>query len=271
MFVSGWIRRSLRRGVTLTELIVVVAIIGILTTLIVPVAVNRSRQARVVAAQEDMRQLVDGLEACAAIHGYYVPLQVLDDQNMYQNELPAGLTVVDSIHTEFNPSQLYLIDPMRPVSEQAGGLQNTLNDITVPRIADMIQNWAGPFVEFRHVYEDPDIQPDQQRYVSYDYPLDPWGQPYRLYTPLGVAGGAQAQSEAVDPTEWGNGTIFTNELRSGGQDQRFMRFDRYALVSWGPDQRPDTQYEIDNKLGDDLYITFGGNYTQRSFNAFRQR
>jgi type II secretory pathway pseudopilin PulG len=256
--------------VTLTELIVVVAIIGILTTLIVPVAVNRSRQARVVAAQEDMRQLVDGLEACASIHGYYVPFQVLDDQNIFQSELPGGLIVADSIHTEFNPSQLYLIDPMRPVQEQAG-LQNTLNDINVPRIADLLQNWAGPFVEFRHVYEDATIQPDQQSYVSYDYPLDPWGQPYRLYTPLGVAGGAQAQSENLNPDEWGNGTIFTNELRSGGQDQRFMRFDRYAIVSWGPDQRPDTYTEIIDKTGDDLYITFGGNYTQRSFNAFRQR
>ncbi len=270
MFVPELMRKSLRRGVTLTELIVVVAIVGILTTLIVPVAVNRSRQARIVAAQQDIRQLVDGLEACAAIHGYYVPLQVLDDQNIYRDELPGGLVSADSIHEEPNPDLLYLIDPMVPVDDQAGN-QDTLNDINVPRIADMIQNWTGPFVEFRHVYEDANRQPDDQYFVSYDYPLDPWGQPYRLYTAAGVAGRSQARQEDVDPDIWGNGNVFTNEILGGGQDSEFMRFDRFAVVSWGPDQRPDSQYEIDNKEGDDIYITFGGNYTSRSFNVFRQR
>jgi type II secretory pathway pseudopilin PulG len=255
--------------VTLTELIVVVAIVGILTTLIVPVAVNRSRQARIVAAQQDIRQLVDGLEACAAIHGYYVPLQLLDDQNVYLNELPAGLNVVDSIHTEPNPALLYLIDPMVPVLDQAGN-QYTLVDDNIPRIDDMIKNWAGPFVEFRHVYEDANRQPDEQSFVSYDYPLDPWGQPYRFYTAAGVAGSSQAREENTDPDIWGNGNVFTNQVLTG-QAQEFTRFDRFAIVSWGPDQRPDTYTEILDKTGDDIYITFGGNYTARSFNTFRQR
>jgi prepilin-type N-terminal cleavage/methylation domain-containing protein len=271
MFVPELMRRSFRRGVTLTELIVVVAIIGILTTLIVPVAVNRSRQARIIAAQKDIRELVDGLEACAAIHGYYVPLHLLDDQNVTLADLPGGVDVVDSIQEEPNPSQIYLIDPLQSLTQQTGGNQRTLAETTVPRIADLVRNWTGPFVEFRHVFEDPNSQPDEQRYVSYDFPLDPWGQPYRLYTPLGVAGSSAARNENTDPTAWATGTVFTNELQSGSQPQEFTRFDRFAVVSWGPDQRPDTQAEIDDKTGDDIYITFGANYTQRSFRAFRQR
>jgi len=270
MLVSKQMRRSLRRGVTLTELIVVVAIISILTTLIVPVAVNRSRQARVVAAQADIRELVDGLEACAAIHGYYVPLQLLDDQNIFLTELPAGVNVVDSIHLEI-PGLVYLIDPMQPLDQQSGAQQRSLADNTVPRIADMIRNWSGPFVEFRRFFEDPNRQPDEQRYVSNDFPLDPWGQPYRLYTPLGVAGSTEARNENADPTVWATGNVFTNLLQAGAQSQEFTRFDRFAVVSWGPDQRPDTWVEIQDATGDDIYRTFVGYYTQRSFNAFRQR
>ena len=54
--------RSLQRGFTLVEIMVVVAILGILAALIVPKIIGRSDDARIVAAKQDVATLVAALK-----------------------------------------------------------------------------------------------------------------------------------------------------------------------------------------------------------------
>ena len=55
-------RSSLQRGFTLVEVMVVVAILGILAALIVPKIIGRSDDARIVAARQDVATLVAALK-----------------------------------------------------------------------------------------------------------------------------------------------------------------------------------------------------------------
>ncbi len=55
-------RRAVARGFTLVEVMVVVAILGILAALIVPKIIGRSDDARIVAAKQDVATLVAALK-----------------------------------------------------------------------------------------------------------------------------------------------------------------------------------------------------------------
>ena len=82
--------RTPRAGVTLTELLVVLVIVALMATLAVPVAINRAQQSKVTAARADAKMLAEAEEICAMIHGFYVPLQVLDDVPEMSRELRRG-------------------------------------------------------------------------------------------------------------------------------------------------------------------------------------
>ena len=67
--------------------------------------------------------------------------------------------------------------------------------------------------------------------------LDPWGTPYMFYSPLGVIGGGDLDSDA-----FGGGAVTA-------QDDRFETF---AIVSYGPDGQSDSASGGD----DDLLLLF---------------
>lgn len=245
------------RGVTLTELLVVMLIIGLLSTVAVPVYINRMEDARIRLAQAETREIAHAEEQVALIHGFYVPFQVLDDVSF-----TAGITTNndDSIGNELSP--IYGINasipPRQQISNQ-GQYQISLNAGS-SRIVNMITNWAGPFLNPQRVYLGNDSRgPGDPNYpislyFRRDFPLDPWGEPYRFYSPIGIIGGnALTRTQPYNDISFSNGLLTTNDDRN---------FERYAVVSWGRDSEPET---LAGNPKDDIVYLFGSAGVESTF------
>ncbi|WP_255989362.1 type II secretion system major pseudopilin GspG [Chitinolyticbacter albus] len=63
--------RAAPRGFTLIEILVVITILAILGALVVPKIMDRPNEARVVAAQQDIRTLIQGLKLYKLDNGRY--------------------------------------------------------------------------------------------------------------------------------------------------------------------------------------------------------
>jgi type II secretory pathway pseudopilin PulG len=249
---------SRARGVTLTEMLAVVAIMMILSTMAVGGFMQRVHLARVKRAMAETRQIAEAEEACAAIHGFFVPLQVLDD--VMDIVGMTGNTFDDTINNEPYTS-IYLIDPNIPVINQQTNqlrLSNTLNQ----RVLRIRTNWNGPFLKTKDVYigdaetDDPEDVANSSTEIFYDFPLDPWGQPYRFYSPIGVIG-SNALNE--QPSGWGSG------FGDGRLTTLDDRFDRFVIVSFGPDGSSDN---VSSDGNDDIMYFFGSTSSETTYNRF---
>ena len=225
--MNGFAIRN-NKGVTLTELLVVLAIVGLLATVAVPVYVNRAEQAKIKVAQEECRAIAQAQEACAILHGFYVPIQLLDDVPETRDTSNA-----DSINNE--PGSIYLIDVGLDAYTQRTS-QPQLNNVDEnPKVASIRYFWQGPFLNPSRVWFDPsryDNAHDERMNSTdrrRDYPIDPWGNPYRMYSPIGVVGSG-ALGTSYNQDSFSDGNLTSND----------NRFDRYAIVSWGPDGMYDT-------------------------------
>ncbi|HSC78844.1 MAG TPA: type II secretion system major pseudopilin GspG [Chitinolyticbacter sp.] len=65
------LQRAAQRGFTLIEILVVITILAILGALVVPKIMDRPNEARVVAAQQDIRTLIQGLKLYKLDNGRY--------------------------------------------------------------------------------------------------------------------------------------------------------------------------------------------------------
>ncbi len=235
-----------KAGVTLTELMVVLLIVSLLATLAVPVVINRSAQARVSVARSECEALAHGEDMCGMIHGYYVPLQVLDD-------IPTVLTARDPIRTDDLLNEdglsLQLINVNINPSQQVG-VQDILDTASSSNtVRQMESDWAGPFVQPQRVFKSG--LPPTSQYEQRDYPLDPWGNPYRMYSPIGIVGDTSGTSgipstyTQIDTSSFSNGQLTTTD----------DRFDRFAIVSFGPNGFSDGPNPGVN--ADDIVYFFG--------------
>ncbi len=246
--------RISQRAVTLTELLVVLAIISLLATLAVPVYISQLNRARFSVAQAETRNIAQAQEQVAIFHGFYVPIHILDNVPNTDGGVGGSATSRDDFDNLTNASSHFLIDAGTPLEDQAGASQVDLGSTTDIRVQRLIENWQGPFLQpqrVRFVGEDP-ADPTLGD-LTLDLVVDPWGNPYRFYTDLGLAG------DAGLPTVAGEDVALTQDnlaLRTGAPEQD--RFDRFAIVSYGPDGV--SGFDGSNPLsqGDDVVYQFVG-------------
>ncbi len=251
--------RRERSGTTLTELLVVLVIISLLGTIVVPTYVAHAERARRTAAIADMRELAHAMETVGSIHGFYVPLQVLDD-------LPGGAQATEVQDPQSNDaigdeSEIRLVEHTNTLLALNNN-QPLISDDDI-RVNRLVNEWQGPFVNFQRFYvadqNNPDITGSNGRF---DFPLDPWGRPYRFYGPLGHIG-----SGAITPMV--NGRIASpSNFSDGVVTTAGSAWDRFAIVSFGPDGDPPANNTILSPNDDEVFYMFGSINLERTETTF---
>lgn len=252
------------RGLTLTELLVVMLIIGLLATIAIPVYTRRQEDARIRVAMAECREIAHAEEQVAIIHGFYVPFQLLDDLP------PPPFGVANPIDSEIitnDNQQLALIDPFLRAEDQVNLTQKQLRQWqtdTDAQVRNMVINWNGPFMNFQRFYYGPNgINPPgsngypQGGYFYRDYPIDPWGNPYRFYSAAGIIGTSAINWDpASSNDDFSDGQLTTTD----------PRFDRYAVVSFGRDGISDTFSASGSNLSqNDIFYIFGSDGVESTF------
>lgn len=242
-----------QRAVTLTELLVVLAIISLLATVAVPVYLSQIQRARIATAQFEVRQISEALQQCAIVHGFYVPIHILDN---VPNQ-PSGSTVGGTQRDDFDViggglGSLGVIDAFRNLETITSGSQLNLGS-TDDRVEKLISGWQGPFLNpkrVKYVGEVPTVIGSGTFFE--DLVVDPWGNPYRFYTDLGLS------SSAGTPAASGDQIVLTmDDNRISSVEAN--RFDRYAVVSYGPDGTTGFTSSGNSLIqGDDVYYAFAG-------------
>jgi prepilin-type N-terminal cleavage/methylation domain-containing protein len=231
---------SRRAGVTLTELLVVLVIVSILSTIALPVYINHAERARRETARFEVEEIAKSMDQCALIHGLYVPIQVLDDLPGQAGQNGMG-SDADSVQ-DYASTGFYAVDYDQDISVlgTASDTQPPLSSSsTDARARNMVTKWQGPYLNPQRVYDNDDIEFNQNKE---DFPLDPWGNPYRFYSPVGIVGSEKSEEP------------YSQSDFDGAISSLDDRFDRWAIVSWGPDGEADASSATDP---DDVYYTFG--------------
>ena len=252
-----------QRAVTLTELLVVLAIIGLLATIAVPVYLSKMHTARINTAQLECKEIAQAEEQCAIFHSFFVPIQILDD--LSEEDAGAGVVRTPPADTFANESlaDILLIDPFQTATAQAATGQFSLDDAEeVPRVYDLVFAWQGPFLNAQRVFKRPGSIPGAtitNADVRRDFPVDPWGQPYRFFSPVGPIGTAAMTSNinAMFSDSFSDGWIRVDTLNDP--------FDRYAIVSFGPNQVLDGI----GSDSDDIYYEFGMVFSTAFYGYYR--
>jgi len=105
-----------KRGFSLVELMIVVAVLGILAAIVVPQFQSHSTQARQAVAKDSLRILRSAIELYTAQHGGIPP--------GYEDDDPQTVPSSSNFHDQLVVNRIYLTDiPRNPF--------NNLQDITV--------------------------------------------------------------------------------------------------------------------------------------------
>lgn len=179
-----------------------------------------AQSASVTAAIVETANIAGAMEQVAIDTGTYTTIENLDD-------LPGPTDTYEFDWINFDGGALVL----RP----AAGRFEPSRVILQPDPFDPFSGWQGPYLT---AFTNDDVTGPTDPYDE-GSPLDPWGEPYYFFTPLGLA----------VPR---SGTV---SLDLYGDD-----FDRYAIVSLGPDG---------TVSGDDIVARFGGAVTELAISSAR--
>lgn len=234
----------------LVETLGALAVIGLLAAVSATVFSGGADRAKSEQAERELLRLAEAELTLAREFGHFVPLQLLDDLPVREGRRTA---LTDDIGNE-PADAVHLIDPRRPIDEQVGR-QATLGSSEARRTID---NWPGPLFEPKRIFYggyDPVWSPTQiaergveigAAVVRRDYPLDPWGRPYRFYSPIGLIGSTASQS---DP-----GALFSDAFSDGKLTNVDDRFDAFAIVSFGPDGVSDATQGVEIPTDDVIFF-----------------
>jgi prepilin-type N-terminal cleavage/methylation domain-containing protein len=256
------ILRQAQRGVTLVELLVVLLIITLLSAAAVPVFVTRIEDARRATARQEVNEIAKAQQLCALAHGVYVPLQLLDDLPAPGPGTPT-VSGTDDIANSSSGNNVRLILINIPIEDQDNN-QILLNDGTSALAENIRRTWKGPFLNPQRVWTGANNDPNEEVDLTdaearRDYPLDPYGNPYRFYSPLGILGSNALNGSTA--SDFDSDNFADNDITT--QDDRF---DRFAIVSFGPDGF--SQNSTNGLVDDDIVFLFGFNPNESTFSLF---
>ena len=221
-------RQSTTPGFSIVEILIAVIIIGILSSVLVPVLVNRSRDSRLKAAARELQNIANAQERAAIDTGYYYRLYVLDD-------LP-GNRGGDSIAAE-NVTSVADNIFVNPETNDMLNVSATRLQAIFRQVAET--TWGGPYYT---IHRDESFAMANETGYTFGVPNDPWGNDYVFVTREGAL---------VEPLG-----LFLNTYLGAAA----LGFDRPTIVSLGPDGEPGAGVDGGPRVlgrGDDLYRSFG--------------
>ncbi len=215
------------KGFSIIEIIVTMAIIGILVLILVPVVSNRSQTARLRATEQDLEHLANAEERAGIDTNYYYRFYVLNDViggDNVANDPTNSLEKIDGTRDEA------LVTTVRPNFGQ-----NFFIDLSTQKMSTNYANlwvqfstnettfgaggWNGPYLNWHR-----DINKN-------DWPDDPWGNDYIIFSKAGGMG--------PNDTDFSINTVTIGTLNAPVTfTQRADLFDRFVILSLGPNGKP---------------------------------
>jgi prepilin-type N-terminal cleavage/methylation domain-containing protein len=221
-----------RLGFSIVELIVAMAIIGILVLILVPVVSNRTREARLRAAESDLEHLANALERVGIDTNYMFKLYVLDDviggDGVANQPTNVPAERIDGTRDEdLNPvfagqaERIFISLETQQVVDLAlaTSIYNNQFAVTTDLQSETKFGWHGPYINW---------QVDKN---YNDWPDDPWGRDYIFFTRAGGMGPLDTQFVLTGVT------IGTSMAPISFPAQANV-FDRPTVLSLGPDGLP---------------------------------
>jgi prepilin-type N-terminal cleavage/methylation domain-containing protein len=241
-------------GFSIIELLIALIIISILVAMVILVASQRAGEARLRAAEADLRLIGEAEKSAVTDIGFFLRLYVLDDvvggDDLFPQLPPDPNDFVDGLQDERgntrNPEgDIYGIQPDFGSLAVSTGTSppGDLVDIQA-RVRNETNVGIGlPYINFPREYIDAFGN-------NYNVPRDPWGNPYVILTRQGFIN--DIGSSLFTPVQ---GQIpRTGTLTVVGFSGSFAldRFDRFTLLSFGPDASPGDGGVGNLGEGDDL-------------------
>jgi prepilin-type N-terminal cleavage/methylation domain-containing protein len=216
-------------GFTILEILIAVIIIGVLVAVAISRYTQRTDDAKYATARSEMMQIVSAEQAIELDTGYYVSLRVIND-----------------VHGTFPNGAMGWWE--YPIEMEYGNAIDTSGQYSTQPNSTLANDWRGPYMQFKQrgaqgnllgVYTN-DFLPESGPETLYGIPMDPWGNPYRLYGPY--------YSNAFNP-----GVISPDQPLTPG-----FLFDRFAIVSFGKNTTRNFDQGLPGtgNIGDDILIYF---------------